>query len=247
MSSKNNSRNVLWISLYFLLHTIQLSHGNDFENSVFSIATEWQISLLKQGKQQEQNFVSSPTGLGVLLGQVRIFANPQLREVINTLLVWGKGNNLNAIIYVMLNFWIALRDVAQPVYILYWHKQWRMYNLIIVNFTLSGNSVHMNFARMLQQLPPGPNEDFEFTNNNAIFKDESVNISTIAADLLKDHYMSDVINITARYVNWQTFQYIKFPLRNSTKLVHTLEIGTFKYYYFVICEINITIIIIMFF
>lgn len=62
------------------------------DESVFEISVEWQ-RYLKQNKEigPEENFLSSPLGLTVLLGQIRVFANLQLKDAINILLNWSKG------------------------------------------------------------------------------------------------------------------------------------------------------------
>lgn len=66
--------------------------STNIDESIFEISVEWQRHLKKSKEMgPNDNFLSSPLGISVLLAQIRIFANLQLKDTINTLLNWGKG------------------------------------------------------------------------------------------------------------------------------------------------------------
>lgn len=89
---KNYSAVIIFV--FFLLGIDQITNvsSTNIDESIFEVSVEWQRHL-KQSKEMgdDENFLSSPLGLTVLLGQIRIFANLQLKDAINTLLNWGKG------------------------------------------------------------------------------------------------------------------------------------------------------------
>lgn len=80
------------ILIIFLLGIDSQVSSTNIDESIFEISVEWQ-KYLRQSKEigADENFLSSPLGLTVLLAQIRIFANLQLKDAINTLLNWGKG------------------------------------------------------------------------------------------------------------------------------------------------------------
>uniref|UniRef100_A0A336MDL8 CSON015528 protein n=1 Tax=Culicoides sonorensis TaxID=179676 RepID=A0A336MDL8_CULSO len=86
----------LTLSVIFLfLIGINVNCGvssTSIDESIFEISVEWQKHL-KQTREigPDDNFLSSPLGISVLLAQIRIFANVKLKDAINTLLNWGKG------------------------------------------------------------------------------------------------------------------------------------------------------------
>lgn len=61
------------------------------DESIFDVGVEWQKSINKNRKNVDENFLSSPLGITVLMAQIRIFSNIKLKYAINTLLNWNKG------------------------------------------------------------------------------------------------------------------------------------------------------------
>lgn len=107
---KNYSAVIIFV--FFLLGIDQITNvsSTNIDESIFEVSVEWQRHL-KQSKEMgdDENFLSSPLGLTVLLGQIRIFANLQLKDAINTLLNWGKGegqidNFFCSLFHILLDF-----------------------------------------------------------------------------------------------------------------------------------------------
>ncbi|XP_063704077.1 serine protease inhibitor-like [Culicoides brevitarsis] len=70
--------------------------STNIKESIFDLSVEWQRHLRQHNEiEAHENFLSSPLGISVLLAEIRIFANSQLKDAINTLLNWGKGNRVH--------------------------------------------------------------------------------------------------------------------------------------------------------
>lgn len=93
-----NLRLVCCAMATFFLLTITTSEvsSTNLKESIFDLSVEWQRHL-RQSKEigPGENFLSSPLGISQLLAEIRIIANSQLKDAINTLLNWGKGNRVH--------------------------------------------------------------------------------------------------------------------------------------------------------
>lgn len=65
-------------------------------------------------------------------------------------------------------------------------------------YIYTGNRVHLEFSEELDKLKLRQDEVFKLKCQNAIFLPDSVNVSDIAEELLKDHYHSDVVKLDWR-------------------------------------------------
>lgn len=89
--SSNYSAVIIFLTFFLLGQKAEVSSTN-IDESIFEISVEWQRHLKKSNEMgPDENFLSSPLGISVLLAQIRIFANLQLKDAINTILNWGKG------------------------------------------------------------------------------------------------------------------------------------------------------------